>query len=126
MLSEQTTLGGSISIAGIGVHSGAPARITLFPAPAGTGIQFRRTQLPGGVTRTLRAHVDHVGQTELCTVLGDEERGQVSTVEHLLAALRGLGVDNAVISIDGPEMPIMERVVSVERPKRTSRDHQHS
>lgn len=108
MSSEQTTLGGSISIAGIGVHSGAPARITLFPAPAGTGIQFRRTQLPGGATRTLRAHVDHVGQTELCTVLGDEERGQVSTVEHLLAALRGLGVDNAVVSIDGPEMPIMD------------------
>lgn len=105
---EQTTLGGSISIAGIGVHSGAPVRITLFPAPAGTGIQFRRTNLPNGATRTLRAHADHVGQTELCTVLGDEERGQVSTVEHLLAALRGLGVDNAVVSVDGPEMPIMD------------------
>ncbi len=105
---EQTTLGGSISIAGIGVHSGSPARITLFPAPAGTGIQFRRTNLPEGAVRTLRAHVDHVGQTELCTVLGDAERGQVSTVEHLLAALRGLGIDNAVVSIDGDEMPIMD------------------
>jgi UDP-3-O-[3-hydroxymyristoyl] N-acetylglucosamine deacetylase len=105
---EQTTLGGSISIAGIGVHSGAPVRITLFPAPAGTGIQFRRTNLEGGATRTFRAHVDHVGDTRLCTVLGDAEKGQVSTVEHLLAALRGLGVDNAVVSIDGPEMPIMD------------------
>jgi UDP-3-O-[3-hydroxymyristoyl] N-acetylglucosamine deacetylase len=105
---EQTTLGGSISIAGIGVHSGAPVRITLFPAPAGTGIQFRRTNLDGGATRTFRAHVDHVGDTRLCTVLGDAEKGQVSTVEHLLAALRGLGVDNAVVSIDGPEMPIMD------------------
>jgi UDP-3-O-[3-hydroxymyristoyl] N-acetylglucosamine deacetylase len=105
---EQTTLGGSISIAGIGVHSGSPVRITLFPAPAGTGIQFRRTNLEGGATRTFRAHVDHVGDTRLCTVLGDAEKGQVSTVEHLLAALRGLGVDNAVVSIDGPEMPIMD------------------
>ncbi len=105
---EQTTLGGSISIAGIGVHSGAPVRITLFPAPAGNGIQFRRINLPNGASRTLRAHVDHVGDTQLCTVLGDAEQGQVSTVEHLMAALRGLGVDNAVISIDGSEMPIMD------------------
>ena len=105
---EQTTLGGSISIAGIGVHSGSPVRITLFPAPAGTGIQFRRTNLPNSVTRTFRAHVDHVGDTQLCTVLGDAERGQVSTVERQMAAFRGLAVDNAVVSIDGPEMPIMD------------------
>jgi len=105
---EQTTLGGSISIAGIGVHSGSPVRITLFPAPAGNGIQFRRTNLPNGAARTYRAHVDHVGQTELCTVLGDAERGQVATVEHLMAALRGLGVDNAVVSVDSDEMPIMD------------------
>ncbi len=107
MGTEQTTLGGSISIAGIGVHSGESVRITLFPAPAGTGIQFRRINLPGGATRTFRAHADHVGQTDLCTVLGDE-KGRVSTVEHLLAALRGLGVDNAVVSVDGEEMPIMD------------------
>jgi UDP-3-O-[3-hydroxymyristoyl] N-acetylglucosamine deacetylase len=105
---EQTTLGGSISIAGIGVHSGAPVRITLFPAPAGTGIQFRRTNAATGATRTFRAHVDHVGQTDFCTVLGHEEGGKVSTVEHLLAAFRGLGVDNAVVSIDNDEMPIMD------------------
>jgi UDP-3-O-[3-hydroxymyristoyl] N-acetylglucosamine deacetylase len=105
---EQTTLGGSISIAGIGVHNGARVRITLFPAPAGTGIQFRRTNSATGSSRTFRAHVDHVGQTELCTVLGTEEGGRVSTVEHLLAALRGLSVDNAVVSIDNDEMPIID------------------
>src|ERR1700754_3926070 len=105
---EQTTLGKSVSIAGIGVHSGSPVRITLFPAPAGTGIQFRRTNLPKGVTRTYRVHVDHVGQTDYCTVLGDQERGQVGTVEHLMSALRGLSVDNAVVSIDNDEMPIMD------------------
>jgi UDP-3-O-[3-hydroxymyristoyl] N-acetylglucosamine deacetylase len=105
---EQTTLGGSISIAGIGVHSGAPVRITLFPAPAGTGIQFRRINSATGATRTFRAHVDHVGQTDFCTVLGEEEGGKVSTVEHLLSAFRGLGVDNAVVSIDNDEMPIMD------------------
>jgi UDP-3-O-[3-hydroxymyristoyl] N-acetylglucosamine deacetylase len=105
---EQTTLGGSISISGIGVHNGAPVRITLFPAPAGTGIQFRRSNASTGASRTFRAHVDHVGQTELCTVLGTEEGGRVSTVEHLLAALRGLAVDNAVVSIDNDEMPIVD------------------
>jgi UDP-3-O-[3-hydroxymyristoyl] N-acetylglucosamine deacetylase len=105
---EQTTLGASISIAGIGVHNGAPVRITLFPAPAGTGIQFRRTISSTGTSRTFRAHVDHVGQTELCTVLGTEEGGRVSTVEHLLAALRGLSVDNAVVAIDNDEMPIVD------------------
>jgi UDP-3-O-[3-hydroxymyristoyl] N-acetylglucosamine deacetylase len=108
MNGEQTTLGASVSISGIGVHSGAPASILLAPAQAGTGFRFLRTGLPGGVTRMLRAHVDAVGQTDLCTVLGDNERGAVSTVEHLLAALRGLGVDNALITIDGPEMPIMD------------------
>ncbi|MGQ4273144.1 UDP-3-O-acyl-N-acetylglucosamine deacetylase [Terrihabitans sp. B22-R8] len=108
MNGEQTTLGGATSIHGIGVHSGAPASIVLSPAQAGTGIRFERTNLPGGATRMLRAHVDQVGQTELCTILGDDERGAVSTVEHLLAALRGLGIDNALVSIDGPEMPIMD------------------
>ncbi len=108
MANQQTTLGGSISIAGIGVHSGAPARITLFPAPAGTGIQFRRTNLPGGQARALRAHVDLVTQTDLCTVIGNRDEASVSTIEHLMAAMRGLGIDNAVVSIDGPEMPIMD------------------
>lgn len=103
---EQTTLQRPVTITGAGVHSGETVEMTLFPAPAGAGIKFRRTTESGA--RTIPAHVDLVGPTELCTVLGDPERGSVATVEHLMAALRGLGIDNAVIAIDGGEVPIMD------------------
>jgi UDP-3-O-[3-hydroxymyristoyl] N-acetylglucosamine deacetylase len=105
---EQTTLATEITITGIGVHSGAPVEMILKPAPAGSGYRFLRTGLADGKSRMIPAHVDLVGPTELCTVLGDTDRGAVSTVEHLLAALRGLGVDNVLIEVDGPELPIVD------------------
>jgi UDP-3-O-[3-hydroxymyristoyl] N-acetylglucosamine deacetylase len=105
---EQTTLAGPITIEGIGVHSGRPVTMIVGPGAVGTGYRFLRTGLEGGKSRMISAHVDAVGPTELCTVLGDNDRGAVSTVEHLLAALRGLGVDNALIEIDGPELPIVD------------------
>jgi UDP-3-O-[3-hydroxymyristoyl] N-acetylglucosamine deacetylase len=104
---EQTTLGGTVALNGIGVHSGRPVELTLHPAPAGTGIVFQRLA-DGAPVRSVAAHVSAVGPTELCTVLGHDERGAVSTVEHLLAALRGLAVDNVRVVVDGPEVPILD------------------
>jgi UDP-3-O-[3-hydroxymyristoyl] N-acetylglucosamine deacetylase len=107
-LGRQTTLKKCVTVAGQGVHSNTPVSITLNPAPANSGIVFNRSGLPGGAERTLEAKWSRVSTTELCTVLGDPSRGSVSTVEHLMAALMGLGVDNVSIDIDGPEVPIMD------------------
>jgi len=105
---QQTTLRVDASIKGIGVHSGLPATLTLHPADAGTGIVFLRTGLEGRPDREIRADVRAVTATEFATVLGDPSGPLCSTAEHVLAALSGLGVDNAVIEIDGPEVPIMD------------------
>jgi UDP-3-O-[3-hydroxymyristoyl] N-acetylglucosamine deacetylase len=107
-LGKQTTLRVDASVAGIGVHSGLPATLTLHPADAGTGIVFLRTGLDGRPDCEIRADVCAVTATEFATVLGDPSGPMCSTAEHVLAALSGLGVDNAVIEIDGPEVPIMD------------------
>ncbi len=102
----QHTLAAPVQLEGVGLHSGKPARVRLFPAPAGHGIQFVRTDnIPAPVE--IPATYAHVVNTRLATTLGN--RGvTLSTVEHLLAALAGLGVDNARIEVDGPEMPILD------------------
>ncbi len=104
---RQTTLREQVTVSGIGVHSGLPVNLTLNPADAGTGIVFSRTDADGG-EREVRADYRSVTATELATVLGDESGVLCSTAEHILAALRGLGVDNALVEIDGPEVPIMD------------------
>ncbi|WP_102867333.1 UDP-3-O-acyl-N-acetylglucosamine deacetylase [Pseudovibrio exalbescens] len=103
---KQTTLADSVTLNGIGVHSGGPASVTLHPADANTGILFQRSTPDGDVE--IVGTWQSVSATALCTVLGDPSHGGVSTVEHLMAAFRGLGVDNAIVEIDGPEMPIMD------------------
>ncbi len=105
---KQTTLRVDASVTGIGVHSGLPATLTLHPADADTGIVFLRTGLDGRPDREIRADVRAVTATEFATVLGDPSGPLCSTAEHVLAALAGLGVDNAVVEIDGPEVPIMD------------------
>jgi UDP-3-O-[3-hydroxymyristoyl] N-acetylglucosamine deacetylase len=90
------------------VHGGKPATVTLCPAAPDSGISFVRTDVPGSADFEIRALSSCVGSTELCTVLGDPEGICVATIEHLLAALIGLGVDNAVVEIDGPEVPVMD------------------
>src|SRR3979409_1004813 len=105
---KQTTLCVDAAVTGIGVHSGLPATLTLHPADAGTGIVFLRTGLEGRPAREIRADVRSVTATEFATVLGDPSGPLCSTAEHVLAALSGLGVDNAVVEIDGPEVPIMD------------------
>ncbi|ADZ69782.1 UDP-3-O-acyl-N-acetylglucosamine deacetylase [Polymorphum gilvum] len=104
----QTTLAEQVALTGIGVHSGKPATVTLQPADAGTGIVFQRCERSDDTVGEVPARWDRVTATALCTVIGDPASDGVSTVEHLMAALYGLGVDNAIVEIDGPEMPIMD------------------
>ncbi|KZD22764.1 UDP-3-O-acyl-N-acetylglucosamine deacetylase [Tardiphaga robiniae] len=105
--SRQTTLGSQATVTGVGVHSGKPVSLTLGPAPVDAGYIFVRTGLEG-VDREIQADAKSVIATEFATVLGDREGPIVSTAEHVLAALRGMGIDNATIEVDGPEVPIMD------------------
>ena len=102
----QQTLRTAIDCTGVGVHSGRRSRLTLRPAAAGTGIVFRRTDLGLDIP----ARFDHVVDTRLCTVLGLPGRKQaiIGTVEHVMAALSGMGISNCVIEVDGPEVPILD------------------
>src|SRR5215831_6333413 len=105
---KQTTLREQVAVSGIGVHSGSPVTLTLHPADDDTGIVFQRVARDGSIEREIRADVRAVTATEFATVLGDASGPLCSTAEHLLAALRGLSVDNVVVEIDGPEVPIMD------------------
>jgi len=108
MILKQATLCDRVTLEGIGVHSGSPVRIVLHPADSGTGICFLRTGLDGGRERLIAARHYAVGATRLCTVLSDGNGASVATVEHLMAAFAGLGIDNVTVEIDGPEMPILD------------------
>jgi UDP-3-O-[3-hydroxymyristoyl] N-acetylglucosamine deacetylase len=105
---KQTTLRDHTAVFGIGVHSGLSATLTLHPADADSGITFVRAATAERPEREIRADVRAVTATEFATVLGDSTGPLCSTAEHVLAALRGLGVDNAVVELDGPEVPIMD------------------
>ncbi|MGA8613566.1 MAG: UDP-3-O-acyl-N-acetylglucosamine deacetylase [Xanthobacteraceae bacterium] len=106
--SRQTTLRDQVTVTGIGVHSGSRVALTLHPAEADTGIVFLRSGTGGQRDRELKANYRSVTATEFATVLGDHSGPAVSTTEHVLAALRALGVDNAVVEVDGAEVPIMD------------------
>ena len=105
---KQTTLRDEATLSGVGVHSNLPVTLTLRPAEAGTGVTFIRTGSDGQPRREIRADVRAVTATEFATVLGDSHGPLCSTSEHVLAALSALGVDNVVVEIDGPEVPIMD------------------
>jgi UDP-3-O-[3-hydroxymyristoyl] N-acetylglucosamine deacetylase len=102
---RQRTLKSLIKASGVGLHTGQKVRMSLRPAPPDTGIVFHRVDLATPVDIPARA--DLVGETKLCSGL---VRGEVKiyTVEHLMSALSGLGIDNAYIDLDGPELPIMD------------------
>jgi UDP-3-O-[3-hydroxymyristoyl] N-acetylglucosamine deacetylase len=102
---RQRTLKSLISATGVGLHTGQKVRMSLRPAQPDTGIVFRRTDLPQAVDVPARA--DLVGETRLCSCLVIGET-KVYTIEHLMSALYGLGVDNAYVDLDGPEVPIMD------------------
>jgi UDP-3-O-[3-hydroxymyristoyl] N-acetylglucosamine deacetylase len=103
----QTTIARPISLAGHGVHSGSPVSISFLPADADSGIVFHR--LDGeGATHVIKALVSEVGTTDLSTTLASKSGVTISTVEHLMAAIAGCGIDNMTIEIDGPEVPILD------------------
>ena len=103
----QKTLKSRVSLSGIGVHSGKPVTIHCQPADPDTGIVFHRTGKNGEVFE-IKALASEVGATDLATVLGNPAGVFVATVEHLMAALYGMGIDNLAIEIDGPEVPILD------------------
>ncbi|MCO6178742.1 UDP-3-O-acyl-N-acetylglucosamine deacetylase [Ciceribacter sp. RN22] len=107
LLGFQTTIAAPVTLTGIGVHSGTPVTINFLPAEAGTGIVFHRQHGNGAITE-LRAVSSQVGNTDLCTVLGTSAASSIATVEHVMAAIYALSIDNLIIEVDGAEMPIMD------------------
>lgn len=103
---KQRTIKESVSAIGVGLHKGEKVQLTLRPAPANTGIVFRRVDLDPVVD--IKATPEAVGETTMCTCLVNEQGVKISTVEHLLSAVAGLGIDNLIIDIDSPEIPIMD------------------
>ncbi|NLU94583.1 bifunctional UDP-3-O-[3-hydroxymyristoyl] N-acetylglucosamine deacetylase/3-hydroxyacyl-ACP dehydratase [Chitinophaga sp. Ak27] len=101
----QHTLKGEITLSGIGLHTGAYVNMTLKPATPGHGIKFQRIDLPG--QPIVKADVDYVVETTRSTTL-EHNGARVSTIEHIMAALAGTGVDNALVELDGGEIPIMD------------------
>ncbi len=105
--SSQTTLRSSVTTTGVGLHSGRPVRMTMRPAAANTGIIFHRTDI-GGRNGDVVARFDNVHSTKLSTCMRNAAGTEVCTVEHVMAALYGLGVDNVLIELDGKEAPIKD------------------
>lgn len=105
MAEKQRTVAKPVSLTGRGLHSGIEVEVTIHPAPENHGYQFKRTDIDGAPV--IRALAEYVKITERSTTIVDKG-ASITTVEHLLAALYGLGVDNALMEINGPEVPIMD------------------
>jgi UDP-3-O-[3-hydroxymyristoyl] N-acetylglucosamine deacetylase len=102
---HQHTVRKAIHFHGTGLHSGQPVHLAIRPAPENSGIRFHRSDLPSSLD--IRAHMDKIVDTRLATTLGSNGV-RISTTEHLMAALFGFGIDNAIIDLDGSEVPIMD------------------
>lgn len=103
----QKTVAKKVVLSGTGLHSGKPARLVICPASAEYGIWFRRVDITGK-NNLIPALYDSVNDTRMCTRLANNDGVEVSTVEHVMAALAGTGIQNALVEIDGPEVPIMD------------------
>ncbi len=103
----QTTLRRSISMAGIGLHTGRPVRVVVRPASAEYGIWFRRVDMRD-CDNLIPALYENVCDTQLCTKIANAAGASVSTIEHLMAAFAGCGITNVLVEVDGPELPIMD------------------
>ncbi len=106
-MSWQQTLNTNIHCSGVGLHTGRRVRMVLRPAPVDHGIVFVRSDLPLA-RAVIPARWDLVSDTRLCTLLTNDQGAAVGTVEHLMAALRGCGIDNAIVEVDAAELPIMD------------------
>jgi len=104
----QTTLNSTVTFDGIGLHSGAPVHMAVMPAAADTGIVFQRSDLPKSKKTRIAADWSNVSQEALNTRIVNDDGVSVATIEHIMAALYGCGIHNALIQIDGPEVPIMD------------------
>lgn len=105
MQKKQHTLSKACLFEGKGLHTGAPVTMKLLPAPEGSGIRFRRTDLPG--EPDMEALAEYVTHTTRCTTLA-QGQVQIMTAEHLLSALTGMGIDNVLIELDNAEVPILD------------------
>jgi len=103
----QHTLAGHARFSGVALHGGQTVRVRICPAPAGAGVVFHRIDLPGPDNRIAATSLA-VTETRLGTVIGNDAGAKVATIEHLMAALSALGVDNAIVEVDGPEIPILD------------------
>ncbi len=104
---NQTTLKNTIHCNGVGLHSGANISLTMKSAPANSGVKFIRTDVTEG-TGEILARFDNVTDTRLCTKISNEHDVSIGTIEHLMAAIAGCGLDNVSIEIDGAEVPVMD------------------
>ena len=102
----QATLRQSVSFSGVGLHSGRVVRVVVHPQAANMGIWFARSDLPDA--KMIPAHYTAVPMSRLCTKLRGDDGAEISTVEHLMAALAGCGIHNAMVEVDGPELPILD------------------
>ncbi len=103
----QKTLRSAVGCSGIGLHTGAKVALELHPAPVDRGVVFRRLDLEGPGAM-IPAHVDQVRTSELCTEIANAAGVSIKTIEHLVAAFAGLGIDNVRVDLDGPEVPAMD------------------
>jgi UDP-3-O-[3-hydroxymyristoyl] N-acetylglucosamine deacetylase len=105
---RQRTVGGALEFSGFGVHSGQPVTLTIEPAPVDSGYKIQRRFDDGNVVGPVAVHFARVIRTTLCTTIDLGDSASVATVEHVVSALSGLGVDNALLTISGPECPIID------------------
>ncbi|MDY6321374.1 MAG: UDP-3-O-acyl-N-acetylglucosamine deacetylase [Succinivibrio sp.] len=103
---RQRTIAKPVKVTGVGLHSGAKVEAAFLPAKEGTGIVYTRTDLSPKVT--MKCTADNVRDTQLCTTLVNPDGVRISTVEHLTAALCALGIDNLLIEVNAPELPVMD------------------
>ncbi|MCT4656462.1 MAG: UDP-3-O-acyl-N-acetylglucosamine deacetylase [Cohaesibacter sp.] len=105
---KQTTLCERVVVSGIGVHSGKPVEMILHPAEENSGITFLRVDREKGTEVEIPGSYSSVLDTRLCTIIGHPEKGMIATIEHLMAALVGYGVDNVLVEVDADEVPVMD------------------
>lgn len=106
-VNNQRTIGKRVKSTGVGLHSGDRVNMNIAPAEPGHGIQFLRTDLPEG-KGLIPADFRHVVDTQLCTMIGNQHGATVGTIEHLMSAFAGMGVDNALVELSAGEMPVMD------------------